>query len=401
MLRFPRMSEHYWTHISCKRNDIFSIQYRVMGKIIKMATPLRITKHIIEAILNLIFLVIWVIAMMTPYISPLKSQIPAFLNIAFAVILLIFVLVWVVYLVSRRWRYFFLYTIVAVASSGFLGVYFPIHFGKGLTNDRDLRVMTYNVAGFGFAMDDDGHTQAEKLIRAKDADIVCLQEGGLYFNYQMDYDFFKKAFGDKYKYINIQPELRLTILSKYPILHSEEVKYPSQTNGTRMYILSLAGERTLLLVNNHMESYSLAKQEKDKFREYLKDFSVKNLPKQMLEVKRRLGPMLNKRAYAARCVKEQVQKYKEEYHPTFTIVLGDFNDTPMSYTYRQLRDGRHDAYAECGLGLGVSFNEHLMPFRIDHLFYEGDLKAIGCDIPTNKMASDHNPLIVDFEYKEE
>lgn len=47
--------------------------------------------------------------------------------------------------------------------------------------------------------------------------------------------------------------------------------------------------------------------------------------------------MLNKRAYAAERVCEQLRRYKEEYNPTYTVVLGDFNDIPMSYTYMKLR----------------------------------------------------------------
>lgn len=40
-----------------------------------------------------------------------------------------------------------------------------------------------------------------------------------------------------------------------------------------MYLLQMPDDETILIVNNHMESYSLAASEKDKFREYLKDFS--------------------------------------------------------------------------------------------------------------------------------
>lgn len=69
----------------------------------------------------------------------------------------------------------------------------------------------------------------------------------------------------------------------------------------------------------------------------------------------------------------------------------------MSYTYQQLKNGMNDAYAETGLVLGI-YNERLMPFRIDHLFYQGNLKAIGSSIPKYKSHGDHNPLIVDFRW---
>lgn len=360
-------------------------------------SALHITKRVVEVIVNVVFLTIWGVAMLNPHLSPRISQIPAFLSLGFPVILLLFTLMWLGYLVRRCWCYFGLYTIVGLLSSGFIFTYFPIHFGKGLKPKHDLRIMTFNVAAFGIR-GEDGEITPDDVILSYDADIVCLQEGSIYFNREKDMQYLKALFGKKYTYIKNHPALRLTLLSNYPIIYAEEVKYPSQTNGTWMYLLQMPDDETILIVNNHMESYSLAASEKDKFREYLKDFSLENLPGQTLEVKHRLGPMLNKRAYAAERVCEQLRRYKEEYNPTYTVVLGDFNDIPMSYTYMKLRDGRRDAYAECGLGLGISFNERLMPFRIDHMFYEGKLKAIGCDIPRDRKVSDHNPLIVDFSF---
>lgn len=365
-------------------------------KIKKKRGVIHITGSVLEAVINLVFLAVWGVTMMNPHLSPRISQVPAFLSLGFPLILGVFVLMWLGYLARRRWKYFTLYTVVGLLSSGFILAYIPIHFGKGLTDSRDLRIMTYNSAGFGMG-GDERHPGPAELILSYDADIVCLQEGSAYFNGRKDMKYLKELFGKKYTHIHNHPELRLTLLTNYPILHQEEVKYPSRTNGTWMYLLRMSDDETILVVNNHMESYSLATQEKDKFRDYIKDLSIENLPEQTLEVKRRLGPPLNKRAYAAERVREQVRKYKEQYHPTYVVVLGDLNDIPMSYTYTKLRDKRRDAYAECGLGLGVSFNEPLMPFRIDHMFYEGDMRAIGCAIPRNKMASDHNPLIVDFD----
>ena len=44
-----------------------------------------------------------------------------------------------------------------------------------------------------------------------------------------------------------------------------------------------------------------------------------------------------------------------ENSPYEAIVTGDFNDTPMSYTYYRLRRGRRDSFVEAGKGFGATY----------------------------------------------
>ena len=47
--------------------------------------------------------------------------------------------------------------------------------------------------------------------------------------------------------------------------------------------------------------------------------------------------------------------------PYPVIVLGDFNDTPQSFTYQQLKEGRKDAFVEKGSVWGATYLKPL-PF---------------------------------------
>lgn len=361
----------------------------------KQFSILRTTMGVVELIPNLLFWAIYAGAMLSPFISPTKTQIPAFLNLGFVLILAVLAFLWLFYLIRRKWGYFLVYTGVVFLSWGYIFSYFPINLGHNLNKVHDLRVMTYNVEGFiERGMGDKPLVPA--LIREYGADIVALQEANYYPDNAPQTQKIKRLLKD-YPYVHVYRSQ--SFASKFPIKAKEKIRYESYGNGSHAYLLEAPNGKKILVVNNHMESYSLVESEREEYKGYLRDLRLKDLPKQFMAVKRRLGPNLNQRAFAAECVHAELKDLQEKYQPDLTIVLGDLNDTPKSYTYHQLRSGMRDAYAETGLGLGVSFNDRWMPFRIDHLFYEGEAKAIGSKIPKYKEYSDHNPLIVDFNWK--
>lgn len=355
------------------------------------------TTRVIELIPNLLFIAIYILATFSPFISPLKTQIPAFLNLSYPLWLLILLLLWLFYLLRRKWIYLITYTALALLSSGYIFSYVPIHFGKGLQEEHQLRLLSYNVQSF-LGRDDNDKLLVPQLIKQYDPDIVALQEANVYPDQYPTNEWLATLFS-QYPYRHTHKTQAL--ISKYPIRLIDDIEYSSVHNGSCAYIIELPSGETLLVVNNHLESYSLNSAEKEEYKGYLKDLKLTDLPDQILKVKRRLGPQLNQRAIVATKVRKETAHLQQRYSPDATIVLGDLNDTPMSYTYQQLKNGMNDAYAETGLGLGISYNERLMPFRIDHLFYQGNLKAIGSSIPKYKSHSDHNPLIVDFRWDKE
>lgn len=80
------------------------------------------------------------------------------------------------------------------------------------------------------------------------------------------------------------------------------------------------------------------------------------------------------------------------------IVTGDFNATPYSYSYRNLRaaTGLHDSIR--GFGLELSYPAEASPIfqvAIDHLLYSDGLEIVDRRLGP-AMGSDHYPLTVDL-----
>ena len=51
---------------------------------------------------------------------------------------------------------------------------------------------------------------------------------------------------------------------------------------------------------------------------------------------------------------DSVAKYVKEHPYQYTVVCGDFNDSPLSYAHRVIGEGLQDAFVERGSGVGVS-----------------------------------------------
>lgn len=69
-------------------------------------------------------------------------------------------------------------------------------------------------------------------------------------------------------------------------------------------------------------------------------------------------------------------------------LAGDFNSTPLAYPVQAMRGKLEDAFAESGLGPGLTFNESNRWWRIDYLFKTWDFASVRCDVISAK-ASDH------------
>lgn len=84
-----------------------------------------------------------------------------------------------------------------------------------------------------------------------------------------------------------------------------------------------------------------------------------------------------------------------------TILAGDFNATSLTRPYRTLARRLEDAQRRLGLKPSVkTFPSSFPAIRIDHFFVSPEIRVTGVSAPFSPLAraaSDHLPLIMDFE----
>ena len=82
------------------------------------------------------------------------------------------------------------------------------------------------------------------------------------------------------------------------------------------------------------------------------------------------------------------------------VLLGDFNASPLSKTYRMLTAVIRDAQTGLGRSPTATFPSGFPFMRIDHVFVAGAVTVTRVESPFDaraRVASDHLPLVVDLE----
>ena len=77
--------------------------------------------------------------------------------------------------------------------------------------------------------------------------------------------------------------------------------------------------------------------------------------------------------------------------PYPVILCGDFNDTPISYTYHHLKEGLIDNFMIAGNGIGTTFNGKIPLLRIDYIMTDPTFSVNNFNI-IKEDYSDHYPV---------
>ena len=78
------------------------------------------------------------------------------------------------------------------------------------------------------------------------------------------------------------------------------------------------------------------------------------------------------------------------------VICGDFNDIPVSYSYRQLSAGMRDAFVEAGRGLETTYKGSMPSFRIDYVLFDNPMRAVNYKSIT-EVPSDHKLLVAELQ----
>jgi endonuclease/exonuclease/phosphatase family metal-dependent hydrolase len=106
-----------------------------------------------------------------------------------------------------------------------------------------------------------------------------------------------------------------------------------------------------------------------------------------------------KKGFAKRSMQAELLKSYINGSPFPVIVAGDFNDTPVSYTYRTVRRGLNDSFVTSGYGAGFTYKGNYPPNRIDYILYDDKLVNTYFEIRRAKY-SDHYPISAYFRKKD-
>ena len=258
-----------------------------------------------------------------------------------------------------------------------------------------LTVLTWNTERMGnFAKPD--KNEVLRFLMEQDADVICLQEVDVYKQPQfLTLQEVKDILGSKYRYSYLdfavydsRHQFGTMVWSRYPLINKQTIHYETRGNISNRCDIVVDGD-TLRLINNHLESYSFTSQDLAEM-DSLHNYEGLRASVKRLEAKwRRATPLRNAQA---RIIRGEI-----ETSPYPVIVVGDFNAIPLSYAYRHIRQGLHDAWRYNHPGYGATCEHRGIGIRIDYILSSESFIPTSCAIQETS-GSDHKPLVATLEW---
>lgn len=290
-------------------------------------------------------------------------------------VLIILNLIFLVYWIIKFKRQFLLSLIVLLLGFNYVTGLYQFSAKDNQRDDDQLSVMSYNVRMFNaynWVDADDIPGKITGFVNDQSPDILAMQE------YYIGASGIRRDYPYHYiKLKNKNDEFGSAIFSKYPIVNKYSLDFPQQGNNNATYVDIVVEEDTLRVFNVHFQSLNI----KPEIHELQKEDSRKLFG--------RIGAGFAMQQDQAEMVMAEVNN-----SPYKTLIIGDFNNTIFSYIYEKINPEKRfqDAFLEAGSGFGETFKLSYFPLRIDFLLIEDSMEVQSYERFKVKY-SDHYPIM--------
>lgn len=346
------------------------------------------------SLLAMLGVVCMAMSVLSSHVDPKRFVWLAYFGLAFWAILLYNLVIFVLLLLlwSRRIKIAILALIIAIP-----GIINSFSMGK-TQEGSDFRLMTYNLHNFSYLNPEKTLLETAEIIAAMvnehHPDVLCIQE---YSNFNTKISRkdcvaqLGEMMGLPYAHYNAKSSFGgNVILSRYPLSAVEDEGDFGKENQYGTIAVVDAGEKgTFTVVCCHLTSYQITDKEigalsdKDNSKEEMKTYGKSIIAKLKAAFERR---------------SDEVAKMLGDipHDGTAIILCGDMNDTPLSYTYHQIKKaGFTDGFVKSGRGIGHTYAGKLPLLRIDYVWGNEQIQPMAFRRLKVK-GSDHYPVMMDF-----
>lgn len=336
----------------------------------------------LTAIGNITAALLLLICGLSPWLNPTQHPWASVLGLCFPIMLALNAAFLIIWLIIRP-RYLWLTLLGLLPSITFIHTYCPINLPADKPQHA-IKLLTYNTRTLDAKETNAAGLTLTNYIAQSGADIICLQECSS--KHAQQFDSVMTAHG--YHIARCDKPHSIAVYTLLPIISQHLVTYQSLTNGSWAVELLYQGD-TILLINNHLESYKLTPDDKAKYRDMIKEPESEKAEAAARTIVGKISE--------ASCIRapqvDSVINYIRSSTRTSIIVCGDFNESPISYSCLRMSERLKSAYKQSGNGPGFTYNEKGFYFRIDHIFVSPDWHTYNTYIDKSAPWSDHYPLI--------
>lgn len=329
----------------------------------------------------LIFALLGTVSIAVAFVNPSKVPFVGFFALLFVPLIVVnaILLVWGLVRLKRT-------TIITALFLALAAIFIPRYFKFGHNEPAPeksastISVLSWNVGKYKCT--EEGYRGNFKkichVIDTVNADIVCLQESSAALSGEI-----QTYFSKKYKVARHTVADGLLIMSRYKLIDDGRIDFPASTNGVAYADYNISG-KAFRIYDCHLESFGQSPYKLLSSIFHLERNTIEEKGVQMQKSQSRRSSQIDSLcAHVAACGKKNV-------------VCGDFNDTPLSYSYSRIRRDHKDAFRKVGHGWGGTFRFMWPLLRIDYFFSSSSVKPLYYDCLSDIEYSDHYPIIAYF-----
>ena len=344
---------------------------------------------------NLLAIIGLLLSYSASFIDPKSFWPISFLGLGYLPILLINI-GFIVYWSLRKIKYALFSLITILLGWNLMTKHITFSKSESSPSDSSIRVMTYNAHMLKPVEKLEKPVKDEfiDIVKEVNPDIFCVQEFNSTIKGKKKFSEIVKKQADFENYFFAPSEQNdydaygQIIFSKFPIINSGLIKKNEYGINRVIYVDIVKALDTIRVYNVHLRSFGLQGEDK----EFIQNPSgVKgDEERKTKRVGRKLKGAFEQRSNQAESLREHLL---DSDYPN--LVMGDFNDTPMSYSVNLISKNMRNAFQEKGNGWGVTHFQMLPILQIDYIFCDKDFEVKNYQVVKKKL-SDHYPVYADL-----
>jgi endonuclease/exonuclease/phosphatase family metal-dependent hydrolase len=188
------------------------------------------------------------------------------------------------------------------------------------------------------------------------------------------------------------PNVGVAIYSRYPIARSGHIDFENSSKSLLWADIAVRSD-TVRVFNAHLQTTSISEND----HEFIVNMDFVGDSTRTSKLRQMVGKLRNN--FIIRAAQADSLARGIALSPYPVIVCGDFNDPPVSYTYRRISRGLRDSFREAGSGYGYTFRGFFNLLRIDYILHSKSIECVEYASPEFDY-SDHNPVTASLSLKE-
>ncbi len=332
------------------------------------------------------------------FVNPTYSWPFAFLGFIFPLFVVVNILLVLFWLFTKQKKFALVSFLPLLFTFPFLQRSFAFNTKQHI--EKDIKIISYNVRNFdlyNWSHNKETRKKMFDLLEAEQPDILCLQEFYSDTAHFRNVEDLKKTLGMKYHFFgktvvvdgkNDRRSWGVITLSKYPIVEKEMIDFSNSTGNACIYTDIKINDTIVRIYNMHLQSIHFGYNDY-KYIDQIQDNQETNM-NETKNILRKIKRAAIKRGEQVNEVVKSINQCESA-----KIICGDFNDTPVSYTYQKISKDMNDVHVSLGFGFGRTYSKIIPTLRIDYLFLDPSFNANSYKV-IEKEYSDHYPIVSTF-----